>query len=342
MSLIGQQVFVAPGVVFDGIGSGGGGSLPANPYFSSISTQVVHIEDYNAPGNYPGRIRSNSGSMRIEAQNGDLWELSLSSITVSSINGAAPGGGGVAPGANLTGLSTISVSSLTATNGIVASGGIQMSNTTIQWDTNKQAVTYYNAGDSNLYIQAVSTANVVIGTASNATALQVGTTSINMPTAVYMDTLNNNTANVSTINVSSINGNQTTNKTGWAVSTLTGGVTYIPQNNVAWPLSGDISVVSGHTYRISGALALSNAGGTGHTALLVSGGGAGFPSPLCSFPNSLANPGNNGLAGGVQAIFKPSASPVQVVGYNTDATQSTGMEFYWTNWLVEDLGTNLL
>jgi len=73
---------------------GGGGSVPANPYFSTISTQVLNLEDFNNPGQFPGRLRANSGSVLLEKQDATLWDLTLSSITVSSINGATPGGGG--------------------------------------------------------------------------------------------------------------------------------------------------------------------------------------------------------------------------------------------------------
>ena len=252
---------------------------------------------------------------------------SISSLTVSSINGAAPGGS-VAPGASLPGLSSIGVSTLTA-NGVFTTNGLSMSNTTLDFGAPGFGgpIQYFNAGDSNLYISGLSTHTVRIGTTSTANVVQIGDTGIF-------------TANI--FGVSTLNGSQPVITTAYPVSTLTGTTTYIPQNNVAWPLSGDIPVTANHSYRISGNLAVGNPGGSGYTTLAVSGGGVGFPAFIHSYPNALANPGNNGLAGGVAGIVKPSnAGPLQIVGYNSDAAQSTTCDFYWTNWVVEDLGTGL-
>jgi hypothetical protein len=58
---------------------------------------------------------------------------------------------------------------------------------------------YFSAGDSNTYLTGLSTHAVAIGTQFAPVQLQVSDTSINMPTAVYM-----NQANTSTLNVSSI------------------------------------------------------------------------------------------------------------------------------------------
>ena len=257
----------------------------------------------------------------------------MSSLTVSSINGAVPGGG-VAPGANLPGLSTIGVSSIAGgvsiASGAGAGDGLNMGNGTINFDspaTSRQANMFYNSSDSNLYIVGLSTHTVRIGSQSNTTALQIGDAGLFVPNV---------------FGVSTLNGSQPVITAAYPVSTLTGTQTYIPQGNVAWPLSGDIPVTAGHSYRISGNLALNNAGGTGYTALSVSGGGVGFPAFLHSYPNSLASPGNNGLAGGVSGIVKPSnTGPLQIVGFNSDATVSTLCDFYWPNWVVEDLGTGL-
>jgi hypothetical protein len=362
MSLIGQQVFVSPGQVFQGIGGGGGGTSTFQTInfsgalnFDDPATAVIQDIQFTSFDSVPTSVSTNSiqinspagsaASLLLAAGNdsqgyiqvnqaGDqtqplalqiLSPTYISSLNVSSINGATPGGG-VAPGADLTGISTISVSSMTVTNGILAAGGVAMSNTTIQFDLVGQAIQYYNAGDSNLYIQGLSTHSVQIGTAAAPNQIQVSDTGL-FATNVF--------------GVSTLNGSQPTTKASYQVSTLTAGLTYIPENNVAWPLSGEIPVTAGHAYRISGNLALSNAGGVGHTTIAVSGGGAGFPQFVHSYPNSLASPGNNGLAGGIAGIVTPNATPLQIVGFNSDPTNSTAMEFYYLNWLVEDLGTNL-
>ena len=78
-------------------------------------------------------------------------------------------------------------STLFAQNLVTMAGGANMSNTTLQFSQFSQnaAVAYYNASNTNLYITCPSTAVVAIGTQSNAANLQVGDTSINIPTALY-------------------------------------------------------------------------------------------------------------------------------------------------------------
>ena len=213
MSLIGQQVFVAPGLVFDGIGSGGGGGgLGGNPVVSSITfngdavdadiafpaaytaqfecdtlqfqavsgnnvitldaagtqggglyptgdaaivfpNQAFLSEDGGGnlsikPGTSPGayvaidtcipdcyrvqltdntqppgaagtvaQIYASPTSVFIGNAVQSSFALSVSSLNVSSINGAAPGGGGSVPG-------NLSVSSLTLQGDPAASGGV--------------------------------------------------------------------------------------------------------------------------------------------------------------------------------------------------------------------------
>lgn len=397
MSLIGQQVFVAPGQVFSTISGGGGGggggtnlsvsTISVNPTGtifldaagsqnaeifglanttagtqSTTSISVAFPSGYTPPG-----AGSGTGLWTIESQDqfnssyyGDLcagryivagnnsgtgnelpWVTAgvncdmtihaASSINLQTssvlVNGAPLSGGSVAPGANLTGLSTISVSSMTVTNGLLLTDGLAMSNTSIGFDTQGQAVQYYNAGNSNIYITGVSTASVKIGTQSNTNVISVEDTSLVVPNIT---------------GVSSINGSQPTNKSSYQISTLTGDTTYIPQNNVAWPLSGDIPVSAGHTYRITGNLALNNAGGSGYTTISVSGG-AGFPAFLRSYVNAQLTPGLNGAAGECSGMVKSAdGTPLQIVGYNSDTTASTLLQAYWPNWVVEDLGTNMM
>lgn len=201
-----------------------------------------------------------------------------------------------------------------------------MSNNTINLGiigTNANPGLYYNASDSNVYLTGLSTHAVYIGTASTTTELAVVDGGVNI---------------LGNLNVSSINNQAPTFKATYPVSTLTGCNAYVPANNVAWPLSGDIFTTAGHTYRISSALAWNN-GSNGNTTLAISGGGAGFPNFIATVKNADAIPGNNGLAGGVSAVFKPaSGSSVQINGYNTDPAQSTLLEFYNPYWVVEDLG----
>lgn len=102
-------------------------------------------------------------------------EAWVSSFNVSSINGEAPGGGGAFnPNPQF---STVTMN-----------GGLDMANNTIKMSLDGQGSMYYSSGDNNLYIQGPSTHVVAIGTSCNPAQVQVGDTSINMPTAVYMDT----------------------------------------------------------------------------------------------------------------------------------------------------------
>jgi len=77
-------------------GPGGGGgvgpSLTVSTLFAAdtVSTLCVNLENINAAGQYPGRLRANSGTMLLENQNGEPWALALSTITVSTINNTPP------------------------------------------------------------------------------------------------------------------------------------------------------------------------------------------------------------------------------------------------------------
>lgn len=118
-------------------------------------------------------------------------------LTVSSINGATPAGG-INPNPQF--------STLTCAGTATFRNGLNMSNTFLQFSQFSQnsATAYYNAGNSNLYVTSPSTAVVAIGTQSNPANLQVGDTSVNIPTALYATSQG---VNFSSLTVSSINGN---------------------------------------------------------------------------------------------------------------------------------------
>jgi len=86
MPLVPNQSFVAADKALFARSSGGGGSVGGNPYFSSISTGAVLLENINSAGQFPYRLRANSGSAFFENMaTGGLGDLSLSTLTVSSI-----------------------------------------------------------------------------------------------------------------------------------------------------------------------------------------------------------------------------------------------------------------
>jgi len=113
MSGLPTATYSAPGVPLWAPAGGGGGSVGPNPAFSSItvatgaiycpstnislispavnmstlSTGAVYLENINSAGQYPYRLRANSGSVLLETGGGAPGDMSLSSITVSSING---------------------------------------------------------------------------------------------------------------------------------------------------------------------------------------------------------------------------------------------------------------
>ena len=88
MSLLPSATFSAPGI---SLYSSGGGTLPATAYISTISTSALYLENINSAGNFPFRLRSNSGSAFIEnTASGALGDFSVSTLTVSSINTAPP------------------------------------------------------------------------------------------------------------------------------------------------------------------------------------------------------------------------------------------------------------
>jgi hypothetical protein len=97
MSLLTQQVRANATTIVSGVGSGGGGGGPNLAVSTlsaaeTVSTLSLNLQNINAVGQYPYRLRANSGSVFIEQPDGTGGDLVLSTITVSSINGAAPGG----------------------------------------------------------------------------------------------------------------------------------------------------------------------------------------------------------------------------------------------------------
>lgn len=263
-----------------------------------------------------------------------------------ALAGAGGGGGG---GTSIT-ASTIAVSSMTVES-MTFNGpnpGLFMENRAIQLNDATSAGAIGQAGiawnntTSNIQIVAPSTTAVYIGTEKGIGGLTVRDDGVYVAPWLSTQQVTSVTASLQNLTTSTINGSQPPISAAYPVSTLVGTNAYIPQGNVAWPLSGAIPAAAGHTYRISGQLAINNAGGTGVTNLVVSGG-AGFPQYLHTYLNTDAIPGNNGLAGGVTTVIKSQdGTSLQIVGYNTDPSQSTLCDFYIDKWVVEDLGTNLL
>jgi hypothetical protein len=163
------------------------------------------------------------GGMNVLDAAGAGWVMNMSSLNVSSINGAVPGGGSANPNPSF---STVQMN-----------GAISMNNNSLEMNSAGGAVQYYNAVDSNLYLQGLSSAQVVLGVQGAATQLQVGATSINMPTAVYMNQSQTANATISSLNVSSINSLQPIGT--FAGAMMAGGFQCGYANNV--PYAGDIT-----------------------------------------------------------------------------------------------------
>jgi hypothetical protein len=262
---------------------------------------------------------------------------SISSLSVSSINGAAPGG---ALPANPS-FSTIFASNATFST-IAMNDYLRLNNNLLDAGTNNTQGLFANSGDGSLYIFAPSTSVVRLGTQGYPNSVVVGSNDvkINAPTSVS-----------SIVGLSSINGaayppSVNVNNSRVAMSTFgTGNVTSIPAGTVPFALSGAIPVNGGHTYRLSACLSFSNAGTGSFTSFAVDGGGAGYPIPLFTVvhPVTLTE---DGRAGTYSGIFNLQAGGnIQVLATNTDPAIATAVQAtqYQTpgqppSWLLEDLG----
>ena len=101
MSLLDNQVRIAPNEYFPALGGGGGGGGPA-PSFSTVVIQDSLTVSTILGSGSPSGLNLGATSVNVYAgtgmnilnAGGGAGQLTVSSITVSSINGAAPGGGG--------------------------------------------------------------------------------------------------------------------------------------------------------------------------------------------------------------------------------------------------------
>jgi hypothetical protein len=312
MSVINQQVYAAPGVLFSSIsgGGGGGGGVTADPSFSSI-TLATGSGGFNANNGDPGTITwtgqllltssadetgallynpsngavglelatpAGDGGVLLGADGGAVFINSIyshpinigvsgggapvvvSSLSVSSINGAAPGGGGSVPG-------NLSVSSLTLQGDPVAAGGvlnIVASDTDLYNFSVSSATTYADfnlgvvGGRQQMYADTMEAPNFYTSTIKGATGqislnpdgvnqIQIGGTgapgdilitttgggnikmagATTMSNAVSMPT----TASISSLTASSINGSVYPPPPAAALPISTTGLGYTQQFN---------------------------------------------------------------------------------------------------------------
>lgn len=219
------------------------------------------------------------------------WDMTVSSLTVSSLT--APGTGSD-PNPSF---STVTMN-----------GAVTMGNNTIKLDLNNQAQIYYNAGDSNVYLQAPSTHVIAIGTALAPVNLQIGDTSINMPTAVYIDVESVSSLYVSTFNGASaynpIFSSITLNTNGQAIQTATSTIVYANIDDLGNQIAMSFPDVS--TSQL-GIVAANNTDGLGITARngfcqLAFGGANGFITG-CSSINGAVPALTSGVQSDVAALF---------------------------------------
>lgn len=308
---------------------------------STINAGAVYLENINAAGQYPYRMRANSGTAFIENSNtGEPGDLTVSTLTVSSINGAVPGGGGSIPG-NLT------VSSLTLAGDPTALGG------TLE----------FKAVDTDLYeIQSVSSSVLVAG-------LSLGT--VGGRNQVYMDTAEADDLMVSSITavaggniqmlkpvaVSSIVGVSTINGaayppagsgvTNYQVPFIGGTVNTnqyivnVDSNTVGIPvaLTSTLITNSSHKYLVSYSLASgSNSDTTSYTQISLYAAAGGNPT-MQTAPGYTNYWFYNGNVGSRSVIISGAAALRLEAGTNS-ASQSTIL--YFDNnvgFAIADLGT---
>lgn len=338
MSLLPSATYSAPGAPLYGSGGGGGGSgsftstVTIGPNATSTSQFVLY-------GNADEKLKMTSTDNKSaifhtgaagSADAGQIiWSAGTGNMTFTD------NGGNV----------MMAISS--STRGVDMSTVLQMNANLLSLGGNNQSGLYWNATDSNTYITGLSTHAVAIGTQAAPVQLQISDTSINMPTAVFMDQ-----GSISSLTVSSINGATPggSGRTTVALSNFSGNSATIPLGNLAYPLSALAPVTSNHTYRISANIAMSNGDAAGFTAVGVNGGGlAGFPLFMTTLKNVDLVPSLNGGSSGIETIFRASANgSVQVEAYNTSAASNTLLEVQANGvgggcaWLLEDLGVGLL
>jgi hypothetical protein len=147
---------------------------------TTTGTAPLAVNGINFGNSYIGTA---AGSIGIT---GDGSQILLTGV--SSINGAAPGGGGA-------------VSPDLALSTLVMNGSITMANNSIILD-GASSVVYASSGDGNIYVSATKGKSVNVGNGDNVSALVA-----NVDGATVNGTLNvPNVANISSLTVSSING----------------------------------------------------------------------------------------------------------------------------------------
>lgn len=163
---------------------------------------------------------------------------SISSLNVSSINGAAPG---ASVPANL-GLSTLSMS-----------GPIFMNSNGILLDAASTSVLYYNSGNNNTYLGAKGAATAYIGTVVNPTSLAVDDTGFSAEVG-----------SVSSLTVSSINGAAPGGGSITNVSTPSLAQTFVLTTGGApvVPVTSTMGLTVGHLYNMSWLDAINTSDGT--------------------------------------------------------------------------------
>jgi len=145
------------------------------------------------------------------------------------------------------------------------------------------------------------------------------------------------TGDLSVAGVISVDGDSIVSSSAVAYAGAVAGVFTIPLNSTANTLSAPISVLAGHTYRVSGQMSFDNADATSYT--IVSVVGTGVNARMACIKNANATT-NAGQESDYSCLFTASTTTSLLVrADNSSLTTATLIDASAnTFWLVEDLG----
>lgn len=300
-----------------------------------------------------------------------VGNVSISSMTISSINGAVPGGGGGGTASTISTFTNLNVSS-----GTVALGGtLSISGQ----DPNLYQFTVFDSNVSSIAALSLGTVggrnqfNTAIGeipafytsTITGTTGViqlnptgteQIRIGGLGAPGDITLNTVGGGsiilngaasapiTASISSLTVSSINGaapsggGVSVSKLSW----LNSGTNTLPANGTPGTFvtltNSSPAAINGHTYRVTASFLLSNSAPDGATVIVIDGAGiGGLPALIYQAPNvSTVTAAGAGYCG-YFTVAGNSGSGFTVSGVNT-GSQATVIDGDAAFVLVEDLG----
>lgn len=240
---------------------------------------------------------------------------------------------------NKSKLSSIGVDELSVNSALNANGGLNLNNTTLNWNNLGTAGTYWDAGQNKLFTIVGNGDTVQIGTQGNPFAFSVSQSSINTNVVLQSPALSSLSLLVSSVNGAPYppQGSGTISTIGFNPGNFPGGNGNVPISGTPFAITDSFVVDTTHRYRVSYEASFSNADPNSYTTVYIS---ATAPTQyLQTVPNAQANTASNDARASVSGVFVPSSSPAQLIVANSSGSSITQMALLAASGVVlEDLG----